>query len=677
VSVLRALSGGFLGPSAQARRIRRILHLAGHPLRPGWPGPGDAVIAWGHSPTAGRAEWLAAKTGAPLWRVEDAWVRSIHPGRMGREAPMGLLLDRAGLHYDPGQISDLEALLARHPLDETPLLDRAKLAMARLQALHLSKYNAFDPGLEPPKPGYVLVIDQVRGDASLRHGGPKGFAAQALFDEMLDAACDENPGARILIRSHPETTGGARMGHYQAHHAHGRAVFCDAALSPWALLEGAVAVYTVSSQLGAEAILAGHRPRVFGQPFYAGWGLSRDQSPLPRRNRRLTRAQFFAAAWLLYPLWFDPLRDRLCPFEDVLDHMEAQVRAHRMDHAGHVAIGMRLWKRGHMQAMFGREKPLRFARDLAAAEPIARVQGRGLLGWGAALPPGTTGLRIEDAFLRSTGLGAALVPPVSLGVDDLGLHYDPAHPSRLEALIMAPLPPGGAERAARLRARILDAGLTKYNLRGLDPATRAAVEGLRARGRVILVPGQVEDDASLRLGAPGLGNRALLERARAENPDAAILYKPHPDVVAGLRPGAVEGLETLADLVVEQADPAQLLGLVDEVWTLTSGLGFEALLRGVRVVCLGLPFYAGWGLTRDLTEPPARRLGHRPGLDALTYAALIAWPRYMDPLTGQPCSPELAVERLAAGQAARGGAALRLLAKLQGAFATQAWLWRR
>ena len=39
------------------------------------------------------------------------------------------------------------------------------------------------------------------------------------------------------------------------------------AVSPWRLLEGAIAVYTVSSQMGFEAILAGHRPRVFGQPF--------------------------------------------------------------------------------------------------------------------------------------------------------------------------------------------------------------------------------------------------------------------------------------------------------------------------------------------------------------------------------------------------------------------------
>ncbi len=681
MTTLRAISGGFLGPGAQARRIRRILALAGHRVRPGWPRGGEGVIAWGHSPRAPRAEALAARSGAPLWRAEDAWLRSLHPGRLGGEPPLGLLLDRAGMHYDPAHPCELEALLAQDPLDDSPLLERAKLCIARLKHLHISKYNAFDPALKAPEPGYVLVIDQVRGDASLAHGGPRGFAAQALFDEMLDAACDENPGARIVIRSHPETRGQARAGHYQQHHAHARATFCDDALSPWELLDGAVAVYTVSSQLGAEAILAGHRPRVFGQPFYAGWGLSTDQSPPPRRNRRLTRAQLFAAAWLLYPIWYDPLRDCLCPFETVIDQMEARLKAYRADRAGHVAVGMRLWKRGHVQAMFGREKPVIFAPDLRAARKRAAATGRGLLAWGEALPPGEDGLRVEDAFVRSRGLGAALVPPVSLGVDDLGLHYDPAQPSRLEALIAAPLPPGGAARAQALRRAILAAGLSKYNLGHFDPALATRIGALRAArpgAAVILVPGQVENDASIRLGAANLrSNRALLETTRARNPQAVILFKPHPDVEAGLRPGAIAGAEALADLVVEGADPAALLAHVDAVWTLTSGLGFEALMRGVPVTCLGVPFYAGWGLTTDLAEVPARRQGHRPDLDRLVHAALIAWPRYMDPRTGQPCPPELALERLAEGQGPRAGLALRLLSKAQGALASQAWLWRR
>ncbi|KPQ06414.1 MAG: capsular polysaccharide export protein [Rhodobacteraceae bacterium HLUCCA12] len=685
---LIAFSGGFLGPSAQARTVRRILDLAGHRPRIGWPGADDAVAAWGHSPRAWRAERAAARTGAALWRIEDAFVRSIRPGRLGGEPPMGLLIDRSGVHYDPSGPSDLETLLASHAFDEAPLIARAKLCIARMCHLHLSKYNAHDLAFPLPEPGYVLVVDQVRDDASLRHGAPDGALPASAFQDMLFAARAENPGARIIIKTHPETAGRARRGHFGPDHADHQVSLETGAVSPWALLEGAIAVYTVSSQLGFEAILAGHRPHVFGHPFYAGWGLTADRNPQPRRGRKLTRAQLFAGAMLLYPHWYDPLRDCLCQLEQVIDQMEARLTAFRQDRQGHVACAVRLWKRRQMQAMFGREKALIFVNDPARAAVKARAGGRGLIGWASVMPTTFPGLRIEDGFLRSRGLGAALTPAQSLVVDDLGIYYDPSRESRLERLIAGPLPPGGAARALSLVEAVTRAGLTKYNIGQDATALTAEIDALRRdrpEAPIILVPGQVEDDASIRLGAGTVRtNRALLEQTRIANPGAVIVYKPHPDVEAGLRPGAVADASSFADLVVNGVDAGSMLGLVDAVWTLTSGLGFEALMRGKSVTCLGTPFYAGWGLTTDLAPVPARRHhlpetaqnGGASRLAALVHATLIAYPRYLDPLTNRPCPPELLVERLAAGQGGSVRPGLRLLAKLQGALAGHAWLWR-
>ncbi len=129
-------------------------------------------------------------------------------------------------------------------------------------------------------------------------------------------------------------------------------------------------------------------------------------------------------------------------------------------------------------------------------------------------------------------------------------------------------------------------------------------------------------------------------------------------------------------------DAAALLAQVDEVWTMTSLLGFEALLRGKPVTCLGAPFYAGWGLTRDLGPVPARRLRRPDGsltridLATLAHAALIAYPRYYDPVSRRPCPPEVALDRLTHGPLPSPGPANRLLAKLQGVFASYARLWR-
>lgn len=634
------------------------MSLAGYDLRLGLPGDGDLIGIWGDSPTAHRGRAMAAKHDAPLLRVEDAFLRSLHPGRSG-EPPLGLMLDRTGVHFDPVVPSDLEQLLTTHPLDDTALLNRARDAMARMKDSHLSKYSGFDPATPAPKPGYVLVVDQTRDDASVRASN----GSDALFREMLVFAQEEHPGAPVVIKTHPETVAGYRAGYYSDQDVSDRVRLLSDPVSPWALLEGAVGVYTLSSQLGFEAIIAGHKPRVFGQPFYAGWGLTQDEFPVPRRERKLTKPQLFAAAMILAPTWYDPYHDRLCELEDVMGTLEAQACAWRQDHRGWVASGMRLWKRSPLQAFFGQQKKLIF--DDAPTD----LKGRSHMIWAGRADEQSRAVRVEDGFLRSRGLGAELIPPLSLVTDDLGIYYDPTRASRLEALIAerAVLRDDQNLRAERLIASLTQKRLSKYNLGGALPNL--------PDGHRILVPGQVEDDASIRKGTSSINtNLSLLQRVRDANPNAVIIYKPHPDVEAGLRIGEIDARD-LADVIATDTDPTALLDQVQEVWTMTSLLGFEALLRGVKVTTLGAPFYAGWGLTCDLGTMPARRAA-RPELAGLVHAVLIDYPRYFDPATGQPCPAEVVVDRLATGTVPHPGLANRLLSKLQGAFATYAHLWR-
>lgn len=101
-----------------------------------------------------------------------------------------------------------------------------------------------------------------------------------------------------------------------------------------------------------------------------------------------------------------------------------------------------------------------------------------------------------------------------------------------------------------------------------------------------------------------------------------------------------------ADRIVREQSMAALLDAVDSVHVLTSLTGFEALLRGREVTCHGTPFYAGWGLTHDLGDVPDRR-GRRLSLDELVAGVLILYPRYLDPVTGLPCPPEVLVGRMA------------------------------
>tara|TARA_B100000768_G_scaffold31053_1_gene29523 strand:+ start:7244 stop:9247 length:2004 start_codon:yes stop_codon:yes gene_type:complete len=657
-------NGGFL----RQKRVRRILSMAGYELTLGLPDRGDMVAVWGQSPNQYRGQWIAKKRKAGLLRVEDAFLRSVQPGRAG-DPPLGLILDRSGCHFDASYPCDLENILRHDPLKDTDLLCRAEQAIMRIRDNHISKYNAFETTQSPPAPGYVLVIDQTFGDAALRASG----AGKAEFKAMLAAARREHPDANIIIKSHAETILGHRRGYFSAADATDTIRLLATPISPWQLFDGAIAVYTISSQMGFEAILAGHTPHVFGQPFYAGWGLSKDRKPITGRTRILSRAQLFAAAMILYPIWYDPYRDRLCALEDVLDILEAQSRAWRDDHRGWVACGIRLWKRPHLQSIFGRSKRIIFQNNLAKAHHTSTRHQRNLMVWASghqdlAFP--TT--RIEDGFLRSRGLGATLTPPLSLVADRLGIYYDPRAPSQLEQMIAdtVTLRPDQKARAERLRQQVIGAGLTKYNA----GQTAAEITGTRR----ILVPGQVEDDASILTAAGDIKtNLALLTAVRRANPDAIILYKPHPDVEAGLRLGAVPDRDAAAsaDRVLTNTDPGTLLTQIDEVWTMTSLLGFEALLRNKRVVTYGAPFYAGWGLTHDLGRPPTRRVA-RPDLLGLLYATLIAYPRYFDPVTRLPCPVEVVVDRLNESAPARHSPINRALSKLQGLCASRAAFWR-
>lgn len=259
-------------------------------------------------------------------------------------------------------------------------------------------------------------------------------------------------------------------------------------------------------------------------------------------------------------------------------------------------------------------------------------------------------LRVEDGFLRSVGLGVDLIKPVSWVIDGRGIYYDATRVSDLEFYLRhTEFTPALLERARRLRERIVANELTKYNV-GIKQSDSDPTADLRANAdgkRIILVPGQVETDASIAYGAPKIrGNMALLQTVRQKNTDAFIVYKPHPDVVAGLRAkGEQENLaQSWCDVIVTDRTMGELLNEIDELHVLTSLTGFEGLLRGKKVTCYGQPFYAGWGLTSD--EVPVGRRTRSLSLDELVAGTLILYPTYVSRTSGCYISAEEAVDEL-------------------------------
>ncbi|WP_019833879.1 capsular polysaccharide export protein, LipB/KpsS family [Sphingomonas sp. PR090111-T3T-6A] len=440
-------------------------------------------------------------------------------------------------------------------------------------------------------------------------------------------------------------------------------------VDPWPLLTSGAAWHVHGDdEMAALACIAGAPLRI-----HTPGRFSSNATP-PEERARLVARDLLAATRYRNPFTGEP-----CAVEEAIALLALWRETIDANHRIAVAAGIAWWKRREIERFLWapRKTPLRFTTSTRPAIEAAKAAGAGIAVWPSRLPEGFREeaaregvplIRVEDGFVRSVGLGSNLFPPFSVAVDRRGIHYDPSRASDLEHLLeTADFPEPLIERARALEAFIVKAGISKYG----GAAAHRFPERAPAR-RLVLVPGQVEDDMSVLLGGGGLAsNLTLLERVRALEPDAEIWFRPHPDVDAGHRRGAVPDEEALrhADKVVRGGGMAQLLDLVDGVHVLTSLTGFEALLRGRDVTTHGTPFYAGWGVTRDLGAVPGRRT-RRLTVHELVAGVLILYPRYLDPVTFLPCPAELLVSRLAE-QVRPKATWLTTLRRLQGRLASR------
>ncbi len=609
------------------------------------PGSGAALLVppfllrrWPHLPSlwpcrpwrAGSpdrdAEWLLLPCNTP---VPARWAGTVFRVTPGPFAPTPF----AGRALPPilfGAATD-DPLAAA--LTAPAAADRERAARLR-EALRAGRVGG-PPGLDDPGAGALGVAP---GEAVIVLDPCDPARAEAAH-ALWHAASAEAAGRPLLACRAPEAP--AQAGPTLAATRSGR-------LSPWTLFDAAAQIHALPGDTALLASLAGVELHLPGGPAPDG----------------LAALSALAAA----ARCADPTRGQPIPIEaaiDLLAMWRAQEAANRRIA---VCLGMSFWKRRRMAAALASAAGApAFPRNARAALAEASRRRGAIAVWSSRAPAGLESaaraagvplLWVEDGFIRSAGLGAGFLPAASLTLDSRRPYFDPSGPSDLEILLATTaFPPALLARAAVLRAQLVARGVTKYNLSGAAPV----LPSTPGRPR-LLVPGQVEDDLSVLRGGAGAvrSNLDLLRAVRAANPDAFIAFKPHPDVEAGYRRGRVpaDQARALADALVEHAPIAPLLGQVDQVHTITSLTGFEALLRGISVTCWGQPFYAGWGLTED--HAPIPRRVRRLTLDQLVAGALLLYPRYQDPVTELPTTPEALLDRLAEAAPWRGGLLGRL-----------------
>lgn len=424
-------------------------------------------------------------------------------------------------------------------------------------------------------------------------------------------------------------------------------------VDPWPLLDRCDRVIVDGNDtVGFLALLAG-KPVTCVQPGYlSGRGLTHDVGFTERKAPR-SLAQLADAVLREGTRYIDPFTGKSCSCEAVIELLQFWRTLCHQNRAVACCTGMALWKRHDISRFFhdgtravpffaGTRRPTLHAKKVGGAVAVWATRETLELAV-ETREAGVPLYRVEDGFIRSRGLGSDLYPPMSIVVDRRGIYYDPNSGSDLEGLLSTTAFDQSLLRRARfLRRMLVTHRITKYGREDREADLPLLPQGRRS----VLVPGQVTDDASLRLGGAGINcNLELLRRVRAVEPDAYIVFKPHPDVEAGHRPGSISDDDALryADTIARTTSLAQWLEVVDAVHALTSLAGFEALLRGREVIVHGQPFYAGWGLTRDLAPMSWRT--RQLTLDELVAGTLLLYPRYLDPQTGLPCPPEVLVHR--------------------------------
>jgi capsular polysaccharide export protein len=310
--------------------------------------PSDSrLFVWGALDVPARLQ----TDGVSVLRVEDGFLRSVGLGA-AFAPPVSWTFDSQGLHHWGHSPTDLETLLETRQFTDAQRESGQRILHA-LRLHRLSKYNlpsscAWD-GVDSLRahPGRkVLVIGQVADDAALR-----GIRSSVRTNmELLAQVRGRYPGAFVAYKRHPDVTAGLRRG------ADGDAnQWADAVIEGVGMhdaLQGFDEVHVLNSLSGFEALIAGKRVVCHAQPFYAGWGLTEDLQPFPRRSRKLELSELVYGALSLYPSYAHPDTGAVMDVFGAIDYL-ARVRAQPTAVIGHAGV--------HMGRLYGLLRRWRFA----------------------------------------------------------------------------------------------------------------------------------------------------------------------------------------------------------------------------------------------------------------------------------------------------------------------------
>jgi capsular polysaccharide export protein len=162
----------------------------------------------------------------------------------------------------------------------------------------------------------ILIVDQVKDDMSLSLGQCDVYR----FDDMIAHALDQR-NAKVFVKLHPETSQGVKDANFDIESLRNNEniTLIEDNCNMMHLLKQIDQLYVMTSGAGLDALMAGKKVTCFGNPFYAGWGLTIDMQAGFEKGKTRTIEEIVAAVYFKQTLWFDPFTREECSPEDAID----------------------------------------------------------------------------------------------------------------------------------------------------------------------------------------------------------------------------------------------------------------------------------------------------------------------------------------------------------------------
>lgn len=594
----------------------------------------DAVAGWGMKPSAALARGFASENNIPYIALEDGFLRSLGLGVHGH-FEHSFIADDIGVYYDATRPSALENLIMSVN-EDAENLQRASCAIKRLQEYRLSKYNAA-PDYPVPRSGTgtaVLVVDQTFGDLSVQ----LGMGSAQTFTLMLESAVNNHPNAEILVKVHPDVIAGKKQGYLLEAAKQFDCTLISDDVNPWAFFDIVSDVYVVTSHLGFEALIAGKKVHCFGMPYYAGWGLTQDYQMCERRKVNRSLTQLFYAVYVQYCRYINPYTGTRCGLEETIELLALQKRHLERYRGRWLAYKVEGAERQVLKTVLGFGATIKFVRSISPFHSHQSANHAAIRGCFLGSDQSTKimeggsidALRLLPGPLCTAKLGRTLSRPLSVVIEPRTITDKEAVNSLEHKLNTTLFSSTLLQQAETIRHRLL-ALSDDESIASLYMFSR------RVNQPVVLVVGDKADSDVV---------DKMLKGARESYPDAYLIFcDKTAEVYSHSNPfGVMPSPSKDSDFVIPPYLIDAIIAVASAVYTYEDYAGFLALLRGVKVVTFGRPFYAGWGLTDDKESCDNRQ--KVLALNELVAGVFILHPVYMDPETGDIIDVETALTLL-------------------------------